>query len=280
MQSALILLFQLLPILNVEGSSGNCFTNSNSFSSDSLKFLETRQKENEECDPILVTSIIDSLRNSTIDALFTDSIPDHLCQVVESLSLLYEKDVITRNCSWYTSSLHWKGSNGLISAKENLTSDRDEVENKERKLMRRSPFVRIFPSNLEHSLEFLHHFLTRSNISRFIIIVIYDANINSSSSQVKILSSILSSFANWDKRQSADGFLFLTTHLFHSQDGSRHVIPLLSSLSTQCKFCSVGVRLDPIVLNDTRELSVSALKYRFHHHQSESDTTSSVPLLE
>lgn len=231
-----LLLFQLLLVLNVESSKRNCFTNSNSFSSDSLKFLETNQKENKQCDPILVTSVIDSLRNTSIHAVFTDSIPNRLCQVVESLAMLYEKDVITRNCLWHTSSFHWKGSNSLILRKENLTSDQDEVATKEREWKRRSPFVRIAPSKFGYSLEFLHHFLTRSNISRFIVLVIYDANISGGSSQVKILSSILQSFANWDQRQTMDGFLFTPTHLFHSSDGYLPIISLLSTLPTQCKF--------------------------------------------
>ena len=251
----LLLLFSCLCFEVIECSNLNCVSNSNSFSSDSLKFLETSRGE--ECDPILVTLLIDSLRNSSIEALFTDSIPDHLCQVIESLSVLYEKDVITRNCSLYTS-VQRKGSSGIVPRNQQTNNrtknsgDEDEVRRKAvGRKDKRSPFVRISPSNLEYSLGFLHHFLTRNNVSRFIILVIYDGNRNDSSSTSgsKLLSSLLSSLVNWDQRQIIDGFIFVPSHSFHSSDDYQPVSTFLSSLSTQCKFCVI-IRQPDLNLSD------------------------------
>lgn len=223
--------------------SQNCFTNSNSFSSDSLKFLETSNREN-ECDPILVTSLIDSLRNTSIDAIFTDSIPDHLCRIVESLSQLYEKDVITRNCSWYSTSSKQQQKNEVsrsIVSRNQENESEDEDEGDKRKSEKRSTFVRISPSKVEYSFGFLHHFLTRNNVSRFIVLVIYDDDTNTnnttSGSNLNTLPLILSSFQNWDQRQIMDGFILLPSHFFRTIDSIQPVISLLSTISTQCKYC-------------------------------------------
>lgn len=264
MSPKLILLFSLLTQVFsfIDSLNKNCFTNSNSFSNDALKFLKT--SEEDECDPILVTSLIDSLRNSSIQAVFTDSVPDRLCHIVESLSQLYEKDVITRNCSWYsTSSVPWNrqqqdGSRSIVSGFEQEEIE-DEDEGAKRKSEKRSPFVRISPSKVEYSLGYLHHFLIRNNVSSFIVLVIYNDtstnNRNSSHTNLNILPLILSSFANWDQRQIVDGFILLPSHFFRTIDSIQPVISLLSNIPTECKYVKKPI-IDPNVLIETRERNI------------------------